>query len=248
MAYIVTGGHSPIALAITKKLCNKYKVYHITRKIDDFLKTETSDFTNIVLEEWDLENTTSCITKLKNKLENEVIDGIVFSHRYREGQKNFSAQFTVEVKTPFDLINLYCSHNRFQEASIVFITSPAASSIVQEQDFAYHACKAALSQLVKFAAINLSNGKKRFNGVSPGGFFMKERSRIFYEQNKELLDSINNFVPLGRMGTVDEVASVVEFLCSCAASFINGEIITVDGGYSGMEPSFALLDKGPKQN
>jgi len=242
MAYIVTGGHSPIALAITKRLCDQNKVYHVTRKIDDKLQNEVSNYSNVVLEEWDLSDTLRCISNLEHKLNQEKVDGIIFAHRYRDHQKNFTIQFVTEVETPFELVKLYCNYSGFQNGSVVFLSSPAASSIVSDQDFIYHACKAAISQLVKFAAINFRATGKRVNGISPGGFIIKDRSTKFYEANDKITGLINNFVPLGRMGQVDDIASVVKFLCGEEASYINGQIVTVDGGYSGMEPSYNLLD------
>jgi 3-oxoacyl-[acyl-carrier protein] reductase len=47
-----------------------------------------------------------------------------------------------------------------------------------------------------------------------------------------MADFVRREMPLGRFGTVDEVASVVAFVCSDQASLINGAIISVDGGQS----------------
>jgi 3-oxoacyl-[acyl-carrier protein] reductase len=61
------------------------------------------------------------------------------------------------------------------------------------------------------------------NAVSPG--FIKT------EMTRELpLDKILPTIPLGRIGTVQEVASVVTFLCSEAASYITGQVLSVNGG------------------
>jgi 3-oxoacyl-[acyl-carrier protein] reductase len=61
------------------------------------------------------------------------------------------------------------------------------------------------------------------NAVSPG--FVET------EMVKELpLDKILPTIPLGRMGTVQEVASVVTFLCSDLSSYITGQVISVNGG------------------
>lgn len=240
MAYIVTGGHSPIALAISRELSQRSRVFHLTRNIDSMLLNETQESRNIILEEWDLTNIADCITKLELKLKNEIIDGIVFAHRYKGIEQDFLNQFTVEVQTPHQMVKLYSSYSGKTGGSVVFLTSPAAYCVVPDQDFAYHASKAAIAQLVKFAAIKYIDNGHRFNGVSPGGFISKERSRKYYETHPDKLSAINEFLPLKRMGSVSEIASVVSFLCSENSSYINGEIIKVDGGYTNMEPSSFL--------
>ena len=72
-----------------------------------------------------------------------------------------------------------------------------------------------------------------FNTVAPGAIMIPEtgweeeknkNSLLFRKKNEEL--------PLGRMGTTDEVANIVVFLCSELSSLVNGSCITVDGGES----------------
>lgn len=240
MAYIVTGGHSPIAIAISRELSLHSKVFHLTRKVDSLLLDEARENKNIILEEWDLVDSSECISKLKLKMKSETIDGIVFAHRYRGLEQDSLSQFIVEVQVPHQMVKLYCSDSEKSGGSVVFLTSPAAYCVVPDQDFAYHASKAAIAQLVKFAAIKYNEKGHRINGVSPGAFISKERSRMYYESNPDRLSAINAFIPLKRMGGVSEVASVVSFLCSENSSYINGEIIKVDGGYTNMESSSLL--------
>jgi len=240
MSYIVSGGHSPIAISISKKLSLKSKVFHLTRTIDKELIHQLQDRSgSIILEEWDLSKTEDCLFKLRNKLDEEPIDGIIFAHRYREESSDNLKQFIVEVETPFQLVKTYGSLN-LPQVNVVFITSPADKHILSDQPFAYHANKAAITQLIRYSAVNYRGRSYRFNGVSPGGFIRKERSELFYKLNPNLVNSINNFIPLGRLGETSEIASVVDFLLSDGASYINGEIITIDGGYSVMEAAYKL--------
>lgn len=73
-----------------------------------------------------------------------------------------------------------------------------------------------------------------FNTVAPGGIYIEgtgwevEKKRDS-EKYKQMIDQ--NF-PMGRMGTPEEVAKVVAFLCSNDASYVNGATIAVDGGES----------------
>ena len=73
-----------------------------------------------------------------------------------------------------------------------------------------------------------------FNSVAPGGIYIKETG--FEEEQKnnprEFQTKIDNDYPLGRLGTPEEVASLITFICSSQASLVNGANITVDGGQS----------------
>jgi NAD(P)-dependent dehydrogenase (short-subunit alcohol dehydrogenase family) len=240
MSFIVTGGHSPIAIAISKSLSKRSSVFHLTRTCDETLRGAFANYANIISEEWDLEQTDECLEKLKRLLTLENIEGIIFAHRYRSESINPITQFVIEVETPFQLLRHYCANYTGQNGSAVILTSPAGESVLPDQSFNYHASKAALNQLVKYAAIHFKDKGVRTNGISPGAFIEKERSRKFYEANKERLEEIKGFIPLRRLGTADEIANLVSYLCSDNSSYINGAIIKIDGGYSNMEASYTL--------
>jgi NAD(P)-dependent dehydrogenase (short-subunit alcohol dehydrogenase family) len=62
--------------------------------------------------------------------------------------------------------------------------------------------------------------------------YLKRESRAFYENNEKLMDVYRRVVPLGRLGTAQESAHAIDFLCSDRASFINGQCLFLDGGLS----------------
>ena len=66
------------------------------------------------------------------------------------------------------------------------------------------------------------------NGLCPG-IIKTEFARALWE-NPELLKSVENQAPLGRIGSTDEVAGSAILLASNAGSFITGQVITMDGG------------------
>lgn len=86
-----------------------------------------------------------------------------------------------------------------------------------------------LSKNQKYASANIT-----FNSVAPGAIFIKNTGweKILIETPDKFQEYVNNKLPRCRMGTAEEVASVVAFLCSENASLVNGASIAVDGGES----------------
>ena len=109
--------------------------------------------------------------------------------------------------------------------------------MLADQNFQYHASKAALSQLVRFGSVRFASRNIRVNGLSPGSFIFKQRAAEFYAKNPQIVDRANKLIPLSRMGTVDEIANVALFLLSKQSSYMNGQILEVDGGLSDIDPA-----------
>jgi NAD(P)-dependent dehydrogenase (short-subunit alcohol dehydrogenase family) len=111
-------------------------------------------------------------------------------------------------------------------ASIVSSTGPAALSV-------YSASKAAVRSFARTFTTELKDRKIRVNAVSPGvipspGY--RNSLGMTEEQIKQYSDSVVDKIPLGRTGTLDEVAKAVTFLASDESSYITGIELFVDGG------------------
>ena len=90
----------------------------------------------------------------------------------------------------------------------------------------YSSAKAGLIGLTKAAARELGSRGITVNAVAPG-FVLTELTQ---DLNDELKQQINERTPLGRFGTVEEVAYAVAFLASDEAAYITGQVVAVDGG------------------
>lgn len=94
---------------------------------------------------------------------------------------------------------------------------------------AYNAAKGAVSNLTRSLALEFGGRGVRVNAVSPGVTFTDMNKPIF-EQYPELLERLLARTPLARGAQPEEIASVIAFLASADASFVNGVNLPVDGG------------------
>ena len=99
---------------------------------------------------------------------------------------------------------------------------------------AYNAAKAAENSLVRSLAREVAAKGVTVNAIAPGSILWKGGGWDRRQQADPdgIAEFIRREMPLGRFGTVEEVASVVTFVCSQQASLVNGAVIAVDGGQS----------------
>ena len=105
---------------------------------------------------------------------------------------------------------------------------------------AYGTSKAAIIHLTKQQAIELGNAGIRVNAVAPGPVETEMAKQVHDETiRRDYFDAI----PLRRYGTTDEIAGAVGYLCSPAASYINGQVLAVDGGFDASGVGLPTLRK-----
>lgn len=93
----------------------------------------------------------------------------------------------------------------------------------------YSASKGGVVQLTKSFAVAWGSDGIRANAIAPG-FIKTGMARMLWE-NADLSAPIVKRTPMGRWGQPEEIGNVAGFLCSDDASFLSGQLITVDGGY-----------------
>jgi NAD(P)-dependent dehydrogenase (short-subunit alcohol dehydrogenase family) len=95
----------------------------------------------------------------------------------------------------------------------------------------YVASKHAVLGLTKSVAIEFAGQNIRVNAVAPGPV-ETAMFRKYVEGNDQVDEYINQAIPIGRVGTPEEIASAVLWLCHPGAAFTIGQTITIDGGFT----------------
>ncbi len=105
---------------------------------------------------------------------------------------------------------------------------------------AYGTSKAAIIQLTKQQAVELGTVGIRANVVAPGPVDT-EMAKLVH--SVAIRSDYHDVIPLNRYGTVEEIAASVGFLCSPAASYVNGQVLAVDGGFESAGVGLPTLRK-----
>jgi NAD(P)-dependent dehydrogenase (short-subunit alcohol dehydrogenase family) len=96
----------------------------------------------------------------------------------------------------------------------------------------YVASKHAVLGLTKTAALEYAKQGIRINAVSPGGIETPMLHRFTGGPGTDFFDQLSGLHPIGRLGRPEEIAEAVVWLCSEKASFVTGQSLTADGGWT----------------
>jgi NAD(P)-dependent dehydrogenase (short-subunit alcohol dehydrogenase family) len=157
---------------------------------------------------------------------------LIFCQRYRGSGDSWIGEIQVTLTATRLLINAFADYFvSVGDRAIAVVSSVYAEFIGGSQPDGYHVAKAGLNQLVKYNAWVLGRKGIRVNAILPLTY-VKPESEEFYFASTELMKLYQEFVPIGRIGHVENSTDLLEFLCSEKANFINGQAIYVDGGVS----------------
>ena len=136
----------------------------------------------------------------------------------------------LNVKSAYFLIQEFAKHLVSQKRKGAVVIVSSTNGFQAEADStAYDISKGALVMMTKSLATSLGNYGIRVNGIAPG-LIRTPLTERWLNTRLELKAHYEKKILLGRVGVAEDCTGAVTFLCSQAASYITGHVITVDGG------------------
>ena len=249
---LVTGGNQGLGKSIVKKLAEINatvlfldKNRELGETLEKELKVKGLQIKFIPLDLRNYHECCDCISKIYDEFGR--IDILI--NNARAGQKlnlldeteeNWDESIDVMLKGTFFLSQEVIKVMRKASKGVILnIASIAASNVCGESP-SYHIAKAGLIQMTRYLAIHAGPMGIRTNAIAPGFIVKDENIKKYHsEKNENYRKIVSKCHPLGDIGTSNDITQAILFLCSEAASFINGEILYIDGGLTVHDP-FAL--------
>jgi len=236
---VITGGNSGIGLAAAKRFVSEGAYVFISGRrqkeldlaLSEIGKNVTailSDVSNLA----DLDRLSNIVKDQKGHLDILFANaGIAqFAPLEEISEEHFDNIFRINVKGL--LFTVQKAFPLFQNGGSIILNASVGSSKGFEETSVYSATKAAVRSFARTWTVELRHRKIRVNAISPGPIDTPIFSNLL--QNEEQIEqfkmNIVNTVPMGRMGSPDEVAKVALFLASDDSSYITGIELFVDGG------------------
>ena len=238
---LVTGGNSGIGLATAKQFVNEGAYVFITgrrkpelaaavKKIGKNVTSVEGDVSNLD----DLDRLFAQIQKEKGKLD------IVFANagvaEYASlgeiTEEHYDSIFNINVKGL--LFTVQKALPLIADGSSIILNASVVARKGLPSNSVYSATKAAVRSFARTWTTDLKNRRIRVNVVSPGSIETPGLNNLLASSGAgdERLKMLSNNVPLGRLGTSDEIARAVVFLASDDSSYITGTELFVDGGFA----------------
>lgn len=232
---LITGASGDIGIAISKKLISEgyhlYVHYHQNEKILKDLKSLYKD--NLILPiKADLTSKTGVqelLEHIKMPVELVVFNSGMSHYGLVTDLNDVEIDQMVElhITSPFRLIQKLIPSMITKHKGNILLISSIWGITGASCEVLYSMVKGGQNAYVKALAKELAPSHIRVNAIAPGAISTKMLAQFTSEELNQLQEEI----PLGRLGTPDEIAETVIFLASEKSSYITGQVISVNGGW-----------------
>ena len=142
---------------------------------------------------------------------------------------DFQNILQINLIAPFQIISGLAKGMKERKYGRILNISSIWSVIAKEKRSIYSASKSGLDGLTRTLALELAPFDILVNSIAPG--YVDTKMIQLYNSEKDL-EKIKKIIPLGRFAKPNEIGELVQFMCSEKNSYITGQIIPIDGGYT----------------
>lgn len=234
---VIIGGTKGIGFSIAKRFAKQHIVTVVGRR------PPTESFKNIDYVRIDLLNAAEIYDTMAEIRESlGKIHYLLFFQRFRSDKDPWEGEIQVSLSATKTIIEIMEDSFDENEASIVLTSSVNSTLISNHLPVGYHVAKAGLVQMARYYSTQLGHKGIRVNSLSLGTIF-KEETKKYLLNNTSFMKFHLEQAPLRRVGTVEDVANVVEFLCCAKSSFVTGQDFALNGGVSNQWQEALAMDR-----
>jgi len=238
---LITGGNSGIGLATAKQFVNEGAYVYISGRRDTELAAAVKEIgknvTGIqgdVSNLGDLDRLFAQIKRVKGKLDIVFANAGVATYAAfgKITEEHFDSIFGINVKGL--LFTVQKALPLLPDGASIILNASIVASKGLPANSVYSATKAAIRSFARTWTTDLKDRRIRVNAVSPGPIDTPGLNNLVASTGagEQRLKAISSNVPLGRLGTPDEIAKAVVFLASDDSSYVTGTELFVDGGFA----------------
>jgi NAD(P)-dependent dehydrogenase (short-subunit alcohol dehydrogenase family) len=238
---LITGGNSGIGLATAKQFVNEGAYVYISGRRDTELAAAVKEIgENVagiqgdVSNLGDLDRLFAQIKREKGKLDIVFANAGVAAYAPfgKITEEHFDSIFDINVKGL--LFTVQKALPLLPDGASVILNASVVASKGFSSNSVYSATKAAIRSFARTWTTDLKDRHIRVNAVSPGPIDTPGLNNLLASSGagEQRLKALSTVVPLGRLGTPDEIAKAVVFLASEDSNYITGTELFVDGGFA----------------
>src|SRR5438105_3820698 len=238
---LITGGNSGIGLATAKQFVNEGAYVFITGRREPELAAavkqigkNVSAVQGNVSNLGDLDRLFAQIKREKGKLDVVFANAGVATYAPfgKITEEHYDSIFNINVKGL--LFTVQKALPLLPDGASIILNASIVASKGLSSNSVYSATKAAVRSFARTWTTDLKDRRIRVNAISPGPIDTPGLSKLMAssEASQQRMAAISTIVPLGRLGTPDEIAKAVVFLASDDSSYITGTELFVDGGFA----------------